>query len=275
MSLENTVSLPHVLAKESSFHDAWASETDLKSIEVYPVFEGPAAMENQFILGLLGPLCGKRILDVGAGLGESSVYFALNGAHVTCTDLSPVMVATATRLARLYGVRVNPIVSSAESLNVGSNQFDIAYIANTIHHVTNKRALFEQVQEALKPGGVFVSIDPLGYNPVIEIYRRMATEVRTEDEAPVTFEIPKLASQYFENVQHREFWIASLVLFAKYFVVDRVHPNADRYWKRIFRETDESLKWWVPLRAADRFLTRLPLVRRLAWNTVIWGYKQA
>lgn len=259
--------------KEARFHDTWASQTDFARLDVRSVFEAPTAMENQFILQLLGALSDKRILDVGAGLGESSVYFALKGARVTCTDLSPVMVDSAVRLARLNGVEIEGVVSAGEDLNVPAGQFDIAYIANTIHHVTDKGALFEQLRRALKPGGIFVSIDPLRYNPIIEAYRRMATEVRTEDEAPLGFETLKLAGKYFVDVQHREFWIASLALFVKYFAVDRIHPNQDRYWKRIFRESRENLRWWLPLRAADRCLTRIPFFRRLAWNMVMSGRK--
>lgn len=262
-----------VHAKEARFHDTWASETELESLDVRAVFEAPTAMENEFVLQLLGPLSGKQVLDVGAGLGESSVYFGLKGARVTCTDLSPVMVDSAVRLGRLNGVEIEGIVSSGEDLKVAPGQFDIAYIANTIHHVTDKRALFEQLRRALKPGGIFVSIDPLRYNPVINTYRRMATAVRTEDEAPLGFEVLNLARKYFVDVQHREFWIASLALFIKYFAVDRIHPNQDRYWKRIFRETRETLGWWLPLRAIDSYLTRIPVFRRLAWNMVMSGRK--
>ena len=66
---------------------------------------------------------------------------------------------------------------------------------------------------------------------------------------------------------------AGLALFLKYYLVNRVHPNADRYWKRIFTESRGGLWWWYPLRSLDRVLTRVPLVRRLAWNIVIWGRK--
>jgi hypothetical protein len=74
-------------------------------------------------------------------------------------------------------------------------------------------------------------------------------------------------------VQHREFWILTLSLLLKNFLLDRMHPNADRYWKRIFRESASSLWWWMPLERMDRVLTRIPGVRRLAWNMVMWGYK--
>jgi SAM-dependent methyltransferase len=221
----------------------------------------------------MGDLRGKKLLDIGAGLGESSVYFALQGAQVTATDLSPAMVNCATELARRHGVSITGVVSPAESLAVPESNFDLVYVANTIHHVTDKPALFGQMRRALKPGGRFFSFDPIAYNPVINIYRKMASQVRTEDEAPLTFADVALARQYFQNVGHREFWIAGLALFLKYYLVDRVHPNADRYWKRIYTETARSLWWWHPLRGADAILTRLPLVRRLAWNMVMWGSK--
>jgi 2-polyprenyl-3-methyl-5-hydroxy-6-metoxy-1,4-benzoquinol methylase len=260
--------------KEADFHDQWAASTPLENISVREAFEAPTAPENRFILKMMGDLTGKRVLDVGTGLGESAVYFALQGAIVTATDLSPQMVETAVRLGKHHGVAIEGIVTAGETLNVPANSYDFVYIANTIHHVTSKATLFEQVHKALKPGGTFFSWDPLAYNPVIEAYRRMATEVRTEDEAPLTFADVKLAGKYFQNVGHREFQIATLAIFLKYYLIDRVHPNQDRYWKRILRETPRSLWWWRPLRLADGVLTRLPLVRRLAWNMVMWGTRQ-
>ncbi len=262
-----------ILQRESQFHDGWASSTDVRCIDVRAAFEAPTAMENRFILHLLGSLRGKRVLDVGAGLGESSIYFALQGAEVTYTDLSPAMKELAERLASLHGVPLTTVLSAGEALPVPSNHFDIVYIANTIHHVTNKRALLDQLRRALRPGGLFVSFDPLGYNPAIDVYRRMATKVRTEDEAPLTFADVRLVREFFEDVGHREFWIASLALFLKYFAIDRVHPNEDRYWKRILRESPETLWWWLPLHGLDQVLTRVPLLRRMAWNMVMWGRK--
>jgi 2-polyprenyl-3-methyl-5-hydroxy-6-metoxy-1,4-benzoquinol methylase len=261
--------------REAAFHDAWAGETDLSEILVRESFEAPTAMENQFILQRMGDLKGKRLLDIGAGLGESSVYFALQGAEVTTVDVSPRMVNTALDLGARFGVKLQGIVSGAEILEVSPASYDLIYIANTIHHVQNRAALFAQMQRALKPGGRFFSYDPLAYNPAINLYRRMASAVRTPDESPLSTADLDSARKYFRHVGHREFWLSSLLLFVKYYLIDRVHPNEDRYWKRILRETPLSLRWWVPLRALDKFLTRIPLVRWLAWNIVMWGEKGA
>ena len=238
-------------------------------------FEAPTALENRFILSRMGNLKDKRLLDIGAGLGESSVYFALQGAQVTMTDISPGMVQSGRELARKFRVEVEAVVLGAEDLCVPPQTYDFVYIANTIHHVQDRNALFQKIHRALKPGGRFFSYDPVAYNPAINVYRRMATEVRTEDESPLRCADLRLARKYFPNVQHREFWISTLLLFVKYYAVDRVHPNQDRYWKRILRETTGRLRWWMPFRAFDNVLTRLPLVRWLAWNTVMWGEKTA
>jgi len=259
--------------REVEFHDEWARTTDLRSISVREAFEAPTAMENQFILRQMGPLGGKRVLDVGAGLGESSVYFALQGGDVTTTDISPGMVDTAVKLGEMYGVKLEGVVSVGEDLAVAPGAYDFVYLANVIHHVPDRASLFKQVQRALKPGGRFFSIDPIAYNPVINQYRRMATEVRTEDESPLTTADLALARGFFPDLQHREFWISSLLLFIKYALWDKVHPNQDRYWKRILKETDQSLGWWKPLRAMDSALTRVPGLRWWAWNTVMYGSK--
>ncbi len=73
--------IPH--QREAAFHDAWASSTKLEDVLVRECFEAPTALENQFILSRMGTVRDKRLLDIGAGLGESSVYFALQGAQVT------------------------------------------------------------------------------------------------------------------------------------------------------------------------------------------------
>jgi ubiquinone/menaquinone biosynthesis C-methylase UbiE len=261
--------------RETEFHDGWAASTRLDDVLVRECFEAPTAMENQFILARMGDLRGKKLLDIGAGLGESSVYFALRGARVTTVDISPQMVETALALGKKFGVELQGIVSSGEFLNVPEETYDLIYVANTIHHVQDRDRLFSQMQRSLKPGGRFFSYDPLAYNPAINVYRRMATDVRTPDESPLTVADVRLAKKYFTNVQHREFWISSLLLFVKYYVKDRLHPNDDRYWKRILRETPSGLRWWMPLRSLDRILTRLPLVRWLSWNIVMWGQKDA
>jgi 2-polyprenyl-3-methyl-5-hydroxy-6-metoxy-1,4-benzoquinol methylase len=265
-----------VLERERRFHDGWATRTAAPEVRVRAAFEAITAPENRFILCLMGDLREKRVLDLGSGLGEAATYFALRGARVTATDLSPEMCALARETARSHGVAIEAIETPVERLDVPEAGFDLVYGANLLHHVSDLGRTLRAVARALRPGGRCFFWDPLAYNPVINVYRRMATEVRTSDERPLRFGALDLFRRHFADVRHREFWLTTLALFGKYYLVDRVHPNADRYWKRILDESPRTIGWWfLPLQRLDGVLLRLPLVRRLAWNTVIWARKAA
>lgn len=231
----------NIYKDEADFFNRWAQSVRVEDIRVHEAFDAPTAPENRFILRRMGDIKGLRLLDVGAGLGESSVYFALQGADVTATDISPGMVDFAERLARHHGTTVKGVVCPAEHLDVPDASFDLVYVANSIHHMPDKDRFFQEVRRVLKPGGHFFSWDPLAYNPVINVYRHIATEVRTDNEAPLRVCDLNRVRKYFDHVGHREFWIATLALFIKYYLLDRVHPNQDRYWKRIFKKTPRSL----------------------------------
>jgi hypothetical protein len=59
----------------------------------------------------------------------------------------------------------------------------------------------------------------------------------------------------------------------KYYLVDRVSPNKERYWKRIYQESELSLRWWKPLERIDRILLQLPGIRWLSWNVAFVAQK--
>jgi SAM-dependent methyltransferase len=267
--------MSHVHERERAFHDTWASASDGDDIAIDAAFEHPAALENRHILSQMGPLNGLRVLDLGTGRGESAIYFAKHGARVTAVDISPEMVRVAERGAEEHGVRIHGIASPVEALDIDDGSQDVVYGANILHHVTDIDATLRESARVLAPGGRVFFWDPLAYNPVINVYRRMATKVRSDDEHPLTFEVLDTFRRHFTHVEHREFWLSTLALFLKYALVDRLNPNEVRYWKRIYLEDPVRLaRWFAPLTKLDDRLLRLPLVRRCAWNIVVSGAKR-
>ena len=95
-----------LLQRERSFHDRWAESIDVDGIRVSDYFEACTSPENRFILGHLGDVNGKTLLDLGCGAGENSVYFSLKGARCTATDYSSGMVEKALKLAAANGVQI-------------------------------------------------------------------------------------------------------------------------------------------------------------------------
>lgn len=258
------------IAVEREFHDQWAGSVDVNRIDVRRSNEACTAPEMRFIIQRLGDLKGKKLLDLGCGLGEASVYFALQGAEVTASDLSPGMLEATCQLARSHGVSVTPHVAAAEDLQLPPEaRFDVIYAGNLLHHV-DIEATLRRVKPHLKPGGLFVSWDPLAYNPAINVYRKRAMDVRTEDEHPLTVRDIRLFKKYFPKMETRYFWLTTLVIFVIMALVQRRNPNKERFWKTVIDECDRWAPLYRPLELLDRLLLRaLPPLRLLCWNVVV------
>jgi SAM-dependent methyltransferase len=234
--------------------------------------EACTAPEMRHIRAALGDLRGRELLDVGCGLGEASVYFALEGARVTATDISPGMCEAAAKLAAVNGVVINTFVSAAEDLGLpAGRQFDVIYTGNTLHHA-DIPAMMDKLLPHLKPDGVFVSWDPVAYNPVINVYRALASQVRTPDEHPLRLRDIRGIRARFAESEVRWFWFSTLCVFIWMAVGQRRSPNRERYWKKVVDEADQWAGVYQPLEKIDRGLLRwLPFLRPLCWNVVIVG----
>ena len=256
---------------EEHFHDEWAASEDPTQIDVRRRNEACTAPEMRHLRTALGPLAGRTLLDVGCGLGEASVYFALEGATVTATDISPGMCEITSRLAQANGVALETHVSAIEDLGLGNRQFDIIYTGNTLHHA-DIAATLDNILPHLKPDGVFLSWDPVAYNPIINVYRALATKVRTPDEHPLRLRDIRMVTSRFAHTEVRWFWFTTLLVFILMAVVQFRNPNKERYWKKVVDEADSWAWLYRPLAALDRGLLRvLPFLRPLCWNVVIVG----
>lgn len=254
---------------ESEFHDGWANSINISELDVPLNFTAITAAENRYCIEKMGNLKGKRLLDLGCGAGETSVYFAMQGADVTAVDISEGMIKVVNKLASRHDVQVDARAMLAEDLKFDDGTFDIVFGNGVLHH-TYRPAAYEEVNRVLKPGGIGIFIEPLSYNPVISVYRRIAQAVRTEDEKPFNFRDFKKLNHIFERVEHKEFWVAALWIFVRMFAVERLHPAKYRYWKHIITHHERYASLYQKLRRIDDWLLpRVPFLGRLAWNTVI------
>jgi SAM-dependent methyltransferase len=256
--------------KERVFHDAWADSEEAAQIDVCKANEVCTAPEMRYVTQRLGDLRGRTLLDVGCGLGEASVYFALHGASVTSMDISGGMLDATRRLADRYGVKVRTHQSAAEELLLAPDEkFDVIYAGNLLHHVDILHTV-KLLKPHLAASGVLITWDPLAYNPAINIYRRMATAVRTEDEHPLKWADITGIKSLFPRVETRYFWLSTLVIFLVMALVQRRNPNKERFWKVVVEEGDKWEWLYRPLERLDRFLLAVfPPLRLLCWNVVI------
>src|SRR3712207_7146211 len=75
--------------------------------------------------------------------------------------------------------------------------------------------LFRSIHRLLKPGGVALTWDPLAHNPVINKYRQMASEVRTDDEHPLRVADLKRSEEHTSELQSRQYLVCRLLLEKK------------------------------------------------------------
>ena len=261
-----------ILRKERAFHDQWASKIDIEKIDVQKYFEGSTSPENRFILSHMGIIKDKSILDLGCGAGENSVYFALKGAKCIATDYSSLMVKTALQLAKKCGVTIEGRVMNAMKIEYPDDSFDFVYASNLLHHLNPQKTL-QEMHRVLKPGGKACFWDPLKHNPVINIYRLIAKDVRTKDEKPLNINILKFVRTLFSSVEYDTFWIVSLLIFIQFFFIERVDPNKERYWKKIIFEEERLKPIYNRLEKIDRIVKKLPFMRRFAWNIAVVATK--
>ncbi len=257
------------LSNESDFHDAWASTIDVNHLLVRENFEAVTAVENRFALKTMGDIKGRRILDFGCGAGETSIYFALKGAKVTAVDISQEMIHVVNQLAEKWKVEVDAKIIIGEDMDLPENYYDYIFGNGVLHHLDRKKA-YNEIHRVLKPGGRAVFIEPLCYNPIISVYRLIAKTVRTKNEKPLKFRDLCYLRKLFVRVEHSEFWLATQLIFIYFFLVKRINPRKERYWKKIITEADSLTPMYTKLLKIDNWLFKyMPFLKIFCWNTVL------
>jgi SAM-dependent methyltransferase len=125
----------------------------------YQSLIGAPECQRRFIHGMVAPTPGERVLDVGCGVGASLRYIP-DSVDYLGIDISEAYIS---RAKADYGQRGKFICADITTLDAGAlGTFDRAFCFGVLHHLSD--AMVAQavkfVRRVVKPGGVFVSIDP-------------------------------------------------------------------------------------------------------------------
>jgi SAM-dependent methyltransferase len=113
-------------------------------------------------------LTGKSVLDVGCGTGGVDFVLAgeLNASRVVAIDVQAELLDRAQ--ARLESAqphlagKVEFHLVSLGPLNWPNETFDVVFSKDSLIHIRDKAAMYDEVLRVLKPGGVFTASDWLG-----------------------------------------------------------------------------------------------------------------
>jgi len=93
---------------------------------------------------------GKRVLEIGCGLGTDTINFLRAGASVTAVDLSSKSLELARQRARVFGFedRVQFVEADAERLSefVAPAAYDLIYSFGVIHHSPHPERILDQLR---------------------------------------------------------------------------------------------------------------------------------
>lgn len=99
---------------------------------------------------------GKKVLEIGCGIGTDTINFARHGALVTAVELSGKSLEIARQRARVYGLqdRIRFYQGNAEELAtfVPVEAFDLVYSFGVIHHTPHPERVVEQICHYVHPG---------------------------------------------------------------------------------------------------------------------------
>jgi ubiquinone/menaquinone biosynthesis C-methylase UbiE len=99
---------------------------------------------------------GKKVLEIGCGIGTDTVNFARHGAQVTSVDLSEKSLELAKQRIRVYGLegQVQFFHGNAEELAslVPLESYDLIYSFGVIHHTPHPERVLEQIRRYVRPG---------------------------------------------------------------------------------------------------------------------------
>lgn len=102
---------------------------------------------------------GKKVLEIGCGIGTDTINFARAGARVTAIDISEESIKLARRRTEIFGLtdRITFYHASAEMLSsvVPSQPYDLVYSFGAIHHTPHPENVVAQIRSNyLQPGSV-------------------------------------------------------------------------------------------------------------------------
>lgn len=120
-------------------------------------FEATDDSVSQALLDLLGPVAGRRVLDVACGHGRITRELARRGADVMGIDISGNLIQKAreTEQSEPLGIRyVHADVTTPEVL--GGRDFDLAACSFGLSDIDDLDGAIAAVSAALRPRGSFV-----------------------------------------------------------------------------------------------------------------------
>lgn len=151
---------PHLLPPASYPHGA---DTSADRVRLGP------DLDDEALERLVGPVDGRRVLDLGCGAGAATIALARRGARVTAVESSTTRLAQARSSAEVAEVRVEFHHSDLADLAfVRADSVDLVIAVYSLAGVQDLGRVFRQVHRVLTPGSALLMSLPHPFATMLE-----------------------------------------------------------------------------------------------------------
>lgn len=113
-------------------------------------------LEGDFIFELakFSTAKGKKVLEIGVGLGADHQNFAEAGADLYGIDLTNRAIDHTKKRFKVFGLESKLNIGDAENLDFPDDYFDIVYSWGVIHHSPDTKKAVSEIYRVLRKGGI-------------------------------------------------------------------------------------------------------------------------
>lgn len=131
---------------------------------------------------------GKRVLELGSGMGTDGAQFARAGATYVGVDLTNAAVRLARENFATRGLAGDFLAANAETLPFADDSFDHVYSFGVLHHTSLPTAAVDEIRRVLKPGATVTAMlynrNSVNYYLEIQLLRRLGRALLRHRSAP-------------------------------------------------------------------------------------------
>lgn len=151
-------------------------------------------------------IVGQDVLEIGCSSGYDAEHYVRNCRHYTGIDISDDAIAAAERRGL---ENATFICVDGHKLPFPDSSFDSVIVNSLLHHLDLPRS-FSEISRVLRPDGQLLFREPLGTNPLIQLYRALTPKARTKDERPFTRADLALMRRHFTLTDVRWYGLTAL-----------------------------------------------------------------
>jgi len=218
---------------------------------------------------------GKKVLEIGCGIGTDTINFARAGAQVTAVDLTEQSLQVARQRAKVFGLedRIQFIQADAEKLSesVPVQPYDLVYSFGVIHHTPDPNRVLDEIRKYVTAEStvkimvynrwswkVFWILFVYGKGQFWKLDRLVAEYSEAQTGCPVTYSCSRTEGRrWFES---RGFRITDVMVdhIFPYAIAEYVQYRYQVVWyfrwmpKTLFRALQRAFGWHLCLTAKLR-----------------------